>query len=574
MNIRIINSLKELQGVEEWLGFDVETFGRNTSPTVDCLATMQFYRESTDESLVYPVHVKGFNESSEELEVVKKVLPTLNVVGHYLQYDLTECLTHYGVMPNPVADTYLIACMLQWEHKGLKSIAAVFVPDSPTIPIETVVDVNDIEWDLSNPKQLEYMAGDPYKALKSYRAIEAKGSIKKLGKAPQIDIKALRNFCDSRARGMQVDMKVYYDMVERIGQEVADLDSKFQSLIPRPCKAGSPKDLQRLLFLDLGLEETPVKTSTGAPSTNEEALNYLIGKHPCIEPLLELKHKNSVQSGSKKLPQFLEDGDRLHPEFRQIGEDGTSRVYTSRPSANQYPKELRDAIVPDKGKKFLYFDWSAAELVLAAYWAGCVELLEAYEKGDLHSYVASRILKKDEISKEERNKVKVVVFSTLFGSEGDAAARRLMISREEAMGYVQDFFTQFPEIADLKAKVEETCKRTTYTRTIYGRPRRLPGVLSRSEQTQKHALRQAFNTAIQGSVADMMKIAVGRAYDYKDKGFEFVIGVFDSLMFQVPEEMTESEFLPVIDKLSTFGNLKLKYKWATGYSWKQVQDKT
>ena len=99
-------------------------------------------------------------------------------------------------------------------------------------------------------------------------------------------------------------------------------------------------------------------------------------------------------------------------------------------------------------------------------------------------------------------------------------------------------------------------------------------VLSRSEQAQKHALRQAFNTAIQGSVADMMKIAVGRAYDYKDKGFEFVIGVFDSLMFQVPEEMNESEFLPVIGKLSTFGNLKLKYKWATGYSWKQVQDKT
>lgn len=573
MERKVIFTLGELRGKTEVLGFDVETRSVAGQELFDDLATMQFYSLKDDTEYVYPVYTIGCRESPEAFDIAREVLPTLKVVAHWGQFDLGKALRHYGVMPTPVGDTYLLACMFQWEHKGLKSIAAVFAPESPTIPIESVqADMENIEWDIENERQLIYMAEDPYKTLVSHTHLEDR--IAKLGKGYKIDLKALPAYVESSVRGMCVDMDRYEKLMVDIQREVDDLDREFQSTLPRPCKAGSSKDLQRLLFLDLGLPETPVKTGTGAPSVNAEALNYLTGLHPCIEPLMKLKHAQSVLSGSKKMPSFIAPDGRLHPEFKQVGEDGTSRVYTSKPSANQYPKELRECIVPEPGKKFLYFDWSAAELILAAYWAGCTTLLDAYQEGDLHRYVASRILKKDDITKEERDRVKVVVFSTLFGSEGDAAARSLMIPLNEAQGYVQEFFQQFPEVAALKARIEDECRKTTYTRTIYGRPRKLNKIRSYSEKEQKHALRQAFNTAIQGSVADMLKVATAKTRLYKDQGVEFVIGVFDSLLMQVPESMTQEEYLPIIDKLSTFGDFKLKYKFAEGPNWKNVQDQT
>lgn len=575
MKTRVITSLEELRGCEEVLGFDTETYGPDTRNNKDCLAVMLFYRPSTDESLVYPVHTIEYDEKEEDKATAKEILPTLKVIGHWLQYDNTESLYHYGVQPTPVGDTYLLACMFQWEHKGLKSIAAVFAPESPTIPIESVqADMDNIQWSIKDERQLEYMAGDPYKAWKCHKIIEEQGRLAKLGKGYKIDIRALPAYCEASYRGMVVDTVKYSELMFKTADEVDRLDVEFQSTLPRHAKAGSAKDLQRLLFLDLGLPETPVRTGTGAPSVSAEALNYLVGTHPCIQPLMDLKHAQSVLSGSKKLPEFLGEDSKVHPEFKQIGEDGTSRVYTTKPSANQYPRELRECIVPEPGKKFLYFDWSAAELILAAYWAGCTDLLEAYQTEDLHRYVASRVLKKSDISKEERNKVKVVVFSTLFGSEGDAAARSLMIPLVEAQGYVQEFFRQFQEIAALKTKIETLCEKTAYTHTIYGRPRKLPKIRSYDPKMKGHALRQAFNTAIQGSVADLLKIATAKTRSYADRGIEFSIGVFDSLLMQVPETMTEEEYIPIIDKLSTFGDLKLKYKYAEGMSWRSVQDQT
>lgn len=575
MKTSIIDSLKDLKGYPNPIGFDVESHGSDSSPHVDSIATMQFYIPEDDTCLIYPIHTKQAEETPDQYKVCQEVLPTLKTIGHYLQYDHTSCVTHYRVQPEPFADTYLLACTLQWSQKKLKPIAAVLVPDSPTIPIESVVDLNNIEWDLTDQRQLDYMAGDPYKAYKVYQYLLDKGIFERVKKAHRIDIKALRAYCQSRSRGMQVNTQTYHDVMRTVTQQVEELDAKFQSLIPRPCKAGSPKDLQRLYFLDLGLPPTPVTTQTGAPSTSTEALQYLVDAHPSVPVLLDLKHAISVQSGAKKFPTYWTEKERVHPKVLQVGEDGTSRVYNSGPSTNQLSREMRECIVPDPGKKFLYFDWSAAELVLAAYWAGCVDMLEVYESGeDLHAYNAKRILKKDEITKEERDQIKRVIFSTLFGSEGDAAARTLMISREQAASYVQEFFSQYPDIANLKAKIEQRCAKSTYTYTIYGRPRKLPEAKSDSPVKFRHAMRQAFNTAIQGSVADLQKIAVGRLHEYLDQGFEFVTGVFDSILIQVPEEMTEETFLPVIDKLSTFGDLKLHYKWATGHTWKEVQDKT
>jgi len=568
MAIKIVRNLGEIGLTGEVVGFDIET---TITRKMDKLAMMQVYQSSDDTSYIIPIRTVGRTESKEDYLKNREILPTLNVVGHYLQFDLAEILYRYGVIPNPVGDTFLISCMMQWENKGLDDLTRSFLVGEKFHYIKEVIDVGTLEWDLDDRKQLEYVASDPSRAKRIHDMIESKGIIRKLGKAYEIDIKALPMFARARANGIDPDMNRYKKLLNETKENLDRKVEEFQKSAGRPAKINSPKDMQRLLFEELGLPETPVRTPTGNPSTNAEALNYLKGTHPCVDLLTEAKRLQSVYSGSKKLPEFIQLDGKLHPEFIQIGFDGTSRVYTTKPSVNQYSRELRGALIPPKGKKFLFFDWKAAELILAAYWAGCEELVKQYQEGDLHRYIALKVLGREEITKEEREKIKVVVFSTLFGSEGESAARSLMISVDEAKGYVHKFYELFPELENLKIKFEEMVKRTSYTKTIYGRPRRLKNIYGDS-YAQAKALRQAVNTAIQGSVADMQKVAIAKVANYREQGMEFVIGIFDSILLSIPEEMEEDSYLPILDNLSDFGKLKLKYEYSEGYDWRYCQE--
>lgn len=579
MEIKIAQSVKDLEHLRnQTVGYDVETLGspREGYEPEKNLATIQIYDPKEDATWIVPLRTVNKDKNLTPDSEMKGLIKSLNVVGHYLQFDLTRTQNEMGVAPHPVGDTYLVACMLQWKNKGLKSIAAGLIESSTAIQhITDVVDTTyPIAWDLSNPKQLRYMADDPWYAMRVHQILEERGTIAKLGKAYKVDLFALPVFSDSRTRGIGVDTQKYNKLMSDIETEIADLEQDFHNKAGRPAKAGSSRDLQRLLFLDLGLPETPVKTQTGAPSVNEEALRYLEDKHPCVPALIALKHKLSVQSGSKKMPTFLYDDNRLHPEFRQIGEDATSRVYTTKPSANQYPMELRDCLIADEGHKLLYFDWSAAELYLSAYWAKDEELLKWYQEGDTIKKIASRILNREDVSEEERAKVKVVIYSSLYGSEGAAAARRLRVPQEETEKIIADFFKAFPKIAELKTQIEKRAQETHYTHTIIGRPRHLTKMRSEpGSRDYKHATRQAFNTAIQSSVADMMKIATGRTTRYSDKGVKFVITVFDSMFLQVPESMTNEDIEGMVAELSTFKDLKFKFKYSTGHTWRECQDK-
>lgn len=578
MIIKIAQSPRDIEYLRnKVVGYDVETTGspRDNYEPDHNLATIQIYSPEDDITWVVPLRTISGNLSPDQS--LKDTLESLHTVGHYLQFDLDRTLNDLGVMPKVYGDTYLLACMLQWENKGLKSIAAAMLPGSKSVKhITEVVDVSyPIQWNLTNKEQLTYMANDPYYSYQIHKLLEEKGTVAKLGKAYQADIFALPQFARSRCRGIRVALDKYQALLTSVSQKVSDMEKDLNEKAGRTVKAGSPKDIQKLLWSELELPETPIKTKTGAPATSEESLRYIYDSHPVVPAILSLKHEMAVLSGSKKLPEFLYDDKRLHPEFRQIGMDATSRVYTSHPSATQYPMELRDCIIPDPGKKFLYFDWSAAELVLSAYWAKDKQLLSWYQEGDVIAKIAQKLLHKDEVTKEERDKVKVVIYSSLYGSEGAAAARTLRVPQSETEEIVRLFFKEFPMIAKLKATIEDRCKKTSYTHTIMGRPRKLSKMRNpEGSQGYRHALRQSFNTAIQSSVADCLKVSIGRTGNYLPQGVEFVITVFDSMLLQIPEEMTEEEYLPIIKRLSTFGGLVFKNKHSTGYSWKECQDKT
>lgn len=258
----------------------------------------------------------------------------------------------------------------------------------------------------------------------------------------------------------------------------------------------------------------------------------------------------------------------LHPEYKIVGYDGTSRVYSGNPSLSQIPKILRYAIIPHEGNKFLYSDIKCAEVYILCKWSKCLPLIHTYETGgDLYSHIARVMLGKETITKEERNTVKVVVLSILYGSSGYSASRTLHITEEEAKGMVDTFFLAFPEIAAFQARAYNYTAQHDYVQSFYFRPRILKSDLSNDDSSRK---RQCVNSAIQNTCSDVLKICIGQM---KNQTPLFVTTVFDSVLFEVPMDFTEDqarEFLAEFLKPSY--PFKFRFEFGMGNSWGEAQE--
>lgn len=260
----------------------------------------------------------------------------------------------------------------------------------------------------------------------------------------------------------------------------------------------------------------------------------------------------------------------IHPEYKVVGFDGTSRVYSGNPSLSQIPKILRHAFIPHQGNKFLYVDISQAEFYILLKWSKCHTLVDAYEAGeDLYTLIAKRLFNKEEIGKDERETMKGVILSILYGSEGSSAARALHISEEEARALVERFMFAFPEIASFQAKAYAYTAEHGYTQSFYFRPRILKG--NSSGQDDSSRKRQCVNNAIQNTCADCLKICLGK-HDRKSP-IKFITTVFDSVLFEVPEGFTitqAKEFLSIF--FQPCAPFNFRYEFALGQTWGEAQD--
>lgn len=259
----------------------------------------------------------------------------------------------------------------------------------------------------------------------------------------------------------------------------------------------------------------------------------------------------------------------IHPDYKVVGFDGTSRVYSTNPSLSQIPKVLRYSIVPHENNKFLYTDLKAAEVYIIAKWSKCYSLIEAYEAGeDLYTYIAKKVFNKENISEEERDTMKIVVLSILYGSEGSSAARTLHISEEEAKALVDMFMLSFPEIAQFQAKAYSYTVDHGYVQSFYFRPRILKESFEDGDASRK---RQCVNSAIQNTCADALKLCIGQ-HDPMSP-IKFVTTVFDSVLFEVPKDFTDDE---AKDFLTRFfipcTPFKFRFEYAMGDTWGEAQD--
>lgn len=355
-------------------------------------------------------------------------------------------------------------------------------------------------------------------------------------------------------RGIKVDKKVLSGLSETYHKELNRLQKEIWKHAGEEFNINSPKVLSSILFDKLGLaEKRQKKTPGGALSTKESELDKLKDKHPIIGCILEFRELSKLLSTYiDAIPPQLDKQSRLHSTFLQSGAV-TGRMASNNPNLQNIPNKtelgraIRKAFVAEKGFKLVAIDYSQIELRLAAVLSGDQKLLEIFKNGeDVHAGVAARVFKVpvDKVDKGMRIKAKTINFGILYGMGVNALRVNLGTDRKEAQEFYNEYFSTFTGLAQYLDKIKSETERKGYTETMFGRRRYFSGFKSPLPFIRAQAERMAINAPIQGTQADIIKIAMKRIDEYikeheMGEKVHMVLQVHDELVFEVASSLVD-----------------------------------
>jgi DNA polymerase-1 len=317
--------------------------------------------------------------------------------------------------------------------------------------------------------------------------------------------------------GIAMDAKVLTKLVKDLDKEIAALEKSCFEIIGKEINLASPKQLQTVLFEDLGMQGTS-KVKTGF-STNAEALTTLFEQngHPFLEKLLAHREVTKIRQIVETISKTISADGRIHTTYVQTG-TSTGRLSSESPNLQNIPvrsdrgRLIRDAFVVGDGfESLLTADYSQIEMRILAHLSQDSGLIEAFKTGeDLHRFVGSRIygVKPEEVTSAMRAKVKAMSYGLVYGLSEYGLAKQLRISNADAKQLMNDYFERFGGVRQYLSKVVEDAKKVKYTKTIYGRRRPFEDLDSKIFTIREHARRAALNAPIQGTAADIMKLAM------------------------------------------------------------------
>lgn len=352
-------------------------------------------------------------------------------------------------------------------------------------------------------------------------------------------------------KGIAVDTSVFKDLSKEYHKKLKELEIKIHDLAGQEFNINSPKQLAEILFTKLALTYKGMrKTSSGAYSTKEDVLNKLEGAHPIIELILEYRELAKLLSTYiDKIPEMIAKDGRLHPNFIQSGTT-TGRMSSQDPNIQNIPiktdngRRIRNAFVAAKGKRLMTFDYSQMELRLAAIFSEDEKLLESFRSGkDIHSSVACYVfdVSENEVTKAMRTKAKTINFGILYGMGVVALQKNLKTDRKEAQKFYDDYFETFTRLAEYLEETKADAARKGYTETLFGRRRYFEGINSSLPFIRAQAERMAINAPIQGTLADITKLAMVKVEEWIEKEklsskIDLLLQIHDELVFEVDEE--------------------------------------
>ena len=365
---------------------------------------------------------------------------------------------------------------------------------------------------------------------------------------------------DLEYEGVNVNADFLNEYSKELDKEILELEKEVHKQAGVDFNIASPKQVGEVLFDKLGLPYRWRKTKSGQYSTNEEKLAELHNEHPIVEIIL--KHRGLTKLKSTyvdALPKLVNPRTgRIHSSFNQALA-ATGRLSSNNPNLQNIPvrtpegARVREAFIPrDKDHILLAADYSQIELRIIAEISGDEAMLDAFQSGkDIHSATASRVfdVPYEEVTKEQRYRAKTVNFSLIYGAGAHNLSQQLEIKRSEAKDLIDQYFLRYPGLKSYMDKAVEQARKQGYVMTLMGRRRYLRDIDSRNAVVRGHAERNAINTPIQGSAADMIKIAMVNIHrEFKKQGFQskMILQVHDELVFDVLKEELET-IKPIIE---------------------------
>lgn len=553
----------------DFLSLDTETTSTNA---IDAeLVGLSF---AVKEKEAWYVAIPAKREEALQIVNIFKPLyenPQILKIGQNIKYDL-EVLAKYGIeLKGELWDTMIAHYLIQPElHHNMDYMAEVYL-NYQTIHIDELIGPRGKNQksmrDLSPTQVYEYAAEDADITLRLKNVLEPK--LKDAGVVDlfyQIEMPLVRVLAEMEMNGVLIDTNSLKETSELFTMRLTELEHRIYELAGEEFNIASPKQVGDILFGKLQIIEKPKKTKTGQYVTNEETLQSLRSKHEIVEKILEHRGlKKLVGTYVDALPKLINPRTgHIHTSFNQTI-TATGRLSSSDPNLQNIPirgedgKEIRKAFIPEPGCQFFSADYSQIELRVMAHLSEDEHMMQVFREGkDLHAATAATIYKKgiDEVSRDERTKSKRANFGIIYGITVFGLAERLEIDRSEARQLIDGFFQTFPQVHDYMERSKEIVRQKGYAETIFHRRRYLPDIHSHNATVRGFAERNAINAPIQGSAADIIKVAMVRIYKrMKDEGLKskMILQVHDELNFSVlPEEKEHMERLVLEEMQGAF----------------------
>jgi DNA polymerase-1 len=378
--------------------------------------------------------------------------------------------------------------------------------------------------------------------------------------------------------GVLLDTAALQQSSEHFTATMKQMESEIFQLAGTEFNVSSPKQVGEVLFEKLKIVEKPKKTKTGQYVTSEEVLESLRHKHPVIEKILEYRGlKKLLGTYIDALPQLINPRTgRIHTSFNQTV-TATGRLSSSNPNLQNIPirddngKEIRKAFIPDEGCSFFSADYSQIELRIMAHLSGDKNMIEAFKSGhDIHAATAAKIYKVEigDVTSDMRRKAKTANFGIIYGISVFGLAERLGIERKEAKELIDGYFATYPDIKGYMDRSISEARENGYVETIYNRKRYLPDINSHNAVVRGYAERNAINAPIQGSAADIIKVAmvnIYRRFRKENIKAKMILQVHDELNFSVPEDEKQKVEQIVLEEMERAYPMRVPLKADSGW---------
>lgn len=538
---------------KEILSLDTET--TSTNPIDAELVGLSF---SVEEKKAFYVAVPDNREEAQKIVNIFKPLyenPEILKIGQNLKYDL-EVLHNYGVsLAGPMFDTMIAHYLIQPELRHNMDYMAETLLHYRTIHIEELIGERGRNQrnmrDLKPAEVYEYAAEDADITLRLYNVLLPK--LKECGAEQlfyEIEMPLMPVLAEMELNGIRIDTESLAETSSILTSRMRQLETQIYEAAGEEFNIASPKQVGEILFGKMKIVDKPKKTKTGQYVTSEEVLQQLRHKNPIVDDILAHRGlKKLLGTYVDALPKLINRRTgHIHTSFNQAV-TSTGRLSSSDPNLQNIPvrgedgKEIRRCFIPEEGCLFFSADYSQIELRVMAHLSGDENMAEAFRLGhDIHAATAAKIYKEDiaDVTRDQRTKAKRANFGIIYGITVFGLAERLDISRAEAAQLIDGYFASFPKVAQYMEQSKETARAKGYAETFFHRRRYLPDINSHNATVRNFAERNAINAPIQGSAADIIKIAMVRiSRRFKAEGIKskMILQVHDELNFSViPEE--------------------------------------